>query len=113
MLTKHLDLTYMNVWSLPLAHVIGAIICLACSRYLAQISRIRPEILLPIIIALVFVAALEGEHDWGDLYALVFFGVIGWIMKRLGWARAPPVVRVLGGGVFDAFLFFFSPPFGW
>src|SRR5216683_3162711 len=81
MLTKHLDLTYMIVWSLTLAHVIGAIICLACSRYLAQISRVRPEILLPVIIALVFVAAFEGEHDWGDLYALVFFGVIGWIMK--------------------------------
>src|SRR5579864_7264536 len=62
MLTKHLDLTYMIVWSLTLAHVIGAIICLGCSRWLAQISRIRPEILLPVIIALVFVAAFEGEH---------------------------------------------------
>ena len=36
MLTKHLDLTYMIVWSLTLAHVIGAIICLACSGWLAQ-----------------------------------------------------------------------------
>src|SRR6202045_102302 len=89
MLTKQLDLTYMIVWSLTLAHVIGAVICLACSRYLALISRVQPEILLPIIIALVFVAAFEGEHDWGDLYALVFFGIIGWIMKRLRRARAP------------------------
>src|SRR5271156_1826944 len=97
MLTKHLDLTYMSVWSLTLAHVIGAVICLGCSRWLAQVSRIRPEILLPIIIALVFVAAFEGEHDWGDLYTLLFFGVIGWIMKRLGWAPAAfvvsPVIR--------------------
>src|SRR6516165_4038736 len=69
MLTKHLDLTYLIVWSLTLAHVIGAVICLGCSRWLAQVSRIRPEILLPVIIALVFVAAFEGEHDWGDLYA--------------------------------------------
>src|SRR5277367_6027 len=28
MLTKHLDVTYMIVWSLTLAHVMGAIICL-------------------------------------------------------------------------------------
>src|ERR1700726_2369105 len=41
MLTKHLDLTYMIVWSLTLAHVIGAVICLCCSRWLAQVSRIR------------------------------------------------------------------------
>ena len=43
MLTKHLDLTYTIVWSLTLAHVIGALICLSGSRWLAQVSRIRPE----------------------------------------------------------------------
>ena len=102
MLTKHLDLTYLIVWSLTLAHVIGAIICLGCSRWLAQVSRIRPEILLPVIIALVFVAAFEGEHDWGDLYSLLFFGVVGWIMKRLGWPRPPMVLGLVVGRDFRA-----------
>src|SRR5215475_9154424 len=113
MLTKHLDLTYMIVWSLTLAHVIGAIICLACSRYLAQISRVRPEILLPIIIALVFVAAFEGEHDWGDLYALLFFGVVGWIMKRLGWPRPPMVLGLVVGAIFERYLFISTQLYGW
>ena len=102
MLTKHLDVTYTIVWSLTLAHVIGAVICLACSRWLAKISRVRPEILLPVIIALVFVAAFEGEHDWGDLYSLVFFGVVGWIMKRLGWPRPPHGARPRGRRHFRA-----------
>ena len=113
MLTKHLDLTYMIVWSLTLAHVIGAVICLACSRYLAQVSRIRPEILLPVIIALVFVAAFEGEHDWGDLYSLVFFGVIGWIMKRLGWPRPPMVLGIVVGAIFERYLFISTQLYGW
>src|ERR1700759_3104145 len=89
MLTKHLDVTYTIVWSLTLAHVIGAIICLSCSRWVARISTIRPEVPLPIVIALVFAAAYEGEHDWGDLYVLFGFGIVGWIMKRLGWPRPP------------------------
>jgi hypothetical protein len=113
MLTKHLDLTYMIVWSLTLAHVIGAVICLACSRYLAQVSRIRPEILLPVIIALVFVAAFEGEHDWGDLYSLAFFGVIGWIMKRLGWPRPPMVLGIVVGAIFERYLFISTQLYGW
>src|SRR6202795_1042730 len=112
MLTKHLDLTYMIVWSLTLAHVIGAVICLACSRWLAQISRIRPEILLPVIIALVFVAAFEGEHDWGDLYSLLFFGVIGWIMKRLRCARPPLGAALGGGGIFERYLFISTSLYG-
>jgi putative tricarboxylic transport membrane protein len=113
MLTKHLDLTYMIVWSLTLAHVIGAVICLACSRWLAQISRIRPEILLPVIIALVFVAAFEGEHDWGDLLSLLFFGVIGWIMKRLGWPRPPMVLGIVVGAIFERYLFISTQLYGW
>jgi TctA family transporter len=113
MLTRHLDLTYMIVWSLTLAHVIGAVICLGCSRWLAQISRVRPEILLPIIIALVFVAAFEGEHDWGDLYLLVFFGVIGWIMKRLGWPRPPMVLGIVVGSIFERYLFISTQLYGW
>jgi putative tricarboxylic transport membrane protein len=113
MLTKHLDLTYMIVWSLTLAHVIGAIICLGCSRWLAQVSRIRPEILLPVIIALVFVAAFEGEHDWGDLYSLVFFGVVGWIMKRLGWPRPPMVLGLVVGAIFERYLFISTQLYGW
>ncbi|HEY4737146.1 MAG TPA: tripartite tricarboxylate transporter permease, partial [Xanthobacteraceae bacterium] len=113
MLTKHLDLTYLIVWSLTLAHVIGAIICLGCSRWLAQVSRIRPEILLPVIIALVFVAAFEGEHDWGDLYSLLFFGVVGWIMKRLGWPRPPMVLGLVVGAIFERYLFISTQLYGW
>ena len=113
MLTKHLDLTYLIVWSLTLAHVIGAVICLSCSRWLAQISRIRPEILLPVIIALVFVAAFEGEHDWGDLYSLLLFGAVGWIMKRLGWPRPPMVLGIVVGGIFERYLFISTQLYGW
>src|SRR5262250_1787332 len=63
MLTKHLDLTYTIVWSLTLAHVIGALICLSGSRWLAQVSRSRPEILLPIVLAFVFVAASRRQRQ--------------------------------------------------
>jgi putative tricarboxylic transport membrane protein len=104
MLTKHLDVTYTIVWSLTLAHVIGAVICLSGSRFLAKISTVRPEILLPIVLALVFVAAYEGSHDWGDLYVLIGFGIVGWIMKRLGWPRPPMVLGLVVGGIFERYL---------
>jgi putative tricarboxylic transport membrane protein len=113
MLTKHLDVTYTIVWSLTLAHVIGAVICLSCSRWLAQVSRIRPEILLPIIVALVLVAAYEGSHDWGDLFTLFAFGVLGWIMKRLGWPRPPLVLGLVIGAIFERYLFISLELYGW
>src|SRR5258708_20250324 len=111
MLTKRLDVTYTIVWSLTLAHVIGALICLSASRWLAKISTVRPEILLPIVLALVFVAAYEGSHDWGDLLVLLGFGVVGWLMKRLGWPRPPMVLGIVIGGIFERYLFISTPLF--
>ena len=112
MLTKNLDVTYTIVWSLTLAHVIGALICLSGSRWLARISTVRPEILLPIVLSLVFVAAFEGTHDWGDLFTLMIFGVVGWIMKRLGWPRPPMVLGLVIGGIFERYLYISTSLYG-
>jgi TctA family transporter len=112
MLTKRLDVTYTIVWSLTLAHVIGALICLSCSRYLAKISTVRPEILLPIVLAIVFVASYEGSHDWGDLFSLMIFGVVGWIMKRHGWPRPPMVLGLVIGGIFERYLYISTSLYG-
>jgi putative tricarboxylic transport membrane protein len=112
MLTKQLDVTYTIVWSLTLAHVIGALICLSASRWLALISTVRPEILLPIVLSLVFVAGYEGSHDWGDLYSLLIFGAVGWIMKRLAWPRPPMVVGIVVGGIFERYLYISTSLYG-
>src|ERR1700688_2676323 len=112
MLTKHLDVTYTIVWSLTLAHVMGALICLSGSRWLAKISTVRPEILLPIVLSLVFVAAFQGSHDWGDLFSLLIFGVVGWMMKRLAWPRPPLVVGLVIGGIFERYLYISTSLYG-
>ena len=112
MLTKQLDVTYTIVWSLTLAHVIGALICLFACPWLARVSTVRPEILLPIVLSLVFVAAYEGSHDWGDLYSLMIFGVLGWIMKRLAWPRPPLVVGLVIGAIFERYLYISTSLYG-
>jgi putative tricarboxylic transport membrane protein len=112
MLTKQLDVTYTIVWSLTLAHVIGALICLFACPWLARISTVRPEILLPIVLSLVFVAAYEGSHDWGDLYSVMIFGVVGWIMKRLAWPRPPLVVGLVIGAIFERYLYISTSLYG-
>src|ERR1700681_545073 len=92
MLSKHLDVTFTIVWSLTLAHVIGGIICLLGSHWLAKISLIRPEVLLPSVLALVFIAAYQGSHDWGDIISVLTFGLLGWFMKLYGWPRPPLIL---------------------
>ncbi len=112
MLTKHLDVTYTIIWSLTLAHVIGAAICLLGSNVLAKVARIPPEVLLPIVLCLVMVAAYQGTNDWGDLYVMIGFGVVGWIMKQLNWPRPPLVLGFVVGETFERYLFISTQLYG-
>lgn len=112
MLTKHLDVTYSIIWSLTLAHVLGAAICICCSRWLARLAEVRHEILLPVIGPIVMIAAFQGTRSWGDLYSLLFFGAVGWIMKRLEWPRPPMVLGFVIGGIFERYLFISTELYG-
>lgn len=105
MLTKNLDVTYAIIWTLTLAHVLGAIICIFGSRWLARLAEIRHGIMLPVIGPIVCIAAFQATRSWGDLFMLVGAGVFGWIMKQLGWPRPPLVLGLVVGKIFERYLF--------
>ncbi|HMA51462.1 MAG TPA: tripartite tricarboxylate transporter permease [Magnetospirillaceae bacterium] len=112
MLTKHLDVTYSIIWSLTLAHVLGAIICVFGSSSLARLAALPHRVMLPVIIPVILVAAFEGSRDFGDLYSLLIFGVAGWVMKRLGWPRPPMVLGLVVGKIFERYLYISTEIYG-
>ena len=105
MLTTNLDVTYVIIWSLALANILGAGICLFASNFLARIALVRFGVLLPMVLAVVFIGAFQGTRSWGDLFTLMVFGTIGWIMKRFGWPRPPLILGFVLGGIFERYLF--------
>src|SRR5437868_6352012 len=112
MLGKNLDITYSIIWSLTIAHVLGTAICLLGARQLARFAEMRHEILLPMVMPIVFVATFQATRSWGDLYFLLFFGIVGWIMKRFGWPRPPMVLGFVLGPIFERYLFLSNEIYG-
>ena len=105
MLTKNLDVTYTMVWSVALANILGAGLCFAFSDQFAKVALVRYAVIMPLILTVVFVGAFQGTRQWGDIYALLLFGVIGWGMKRLGWPRPPLILGVVLGDIVERYLF--------
>jgi putative tricarboxylic transport membrane protein len=105
MLTKRLDITYTLVWSLAIANVLGAGICFLFANQLAKVALVRIGILAPVVLAITYIGAFQGSRQWGDIYALLIFGLIGWVMKRMRWPRPPLILGFVLGGLLERYMF--------
>ncbi len=105
MITKRLDLTYTMIWSLALANIFGTGICLAMTPLLAKVAQVRIQVLAPLVIMVVFLAAFQASRSFGDLVSLVAFSVVGWFMKRFGWPRPPLVLGLVLSSIIENYLF--------
>lgn len=87
MVGPDLDITYSIIWSLALANVMGAGICLALAIPISKLTQIPFQRLAPFMIVLICFAAFQATRSLADLVALLSLGVLGVLMKRFGWPR--------------------------
>jgi len=87
MMERHLDLTFIIIWSLAIANVIGAGICLFLAKPIARVTLVPFMLVAPFMIVIVYFAAFQATRAWEDLIALFVLGVFGMYMKRFGWSR--------------------------
>ncbi|HWP59284.1 MAG TPA: tripartite tricarboxylate transporter permease [Candidatus Acidoferrales bacterium] len=113
MLTDHLHLTLVIVWSLVLANLMATSLCFLFARQLAGITRLPVHHLFPVLIVLIFLAAYQSTADWGDLVALLVFSVIGVSMKRFGWPRPPLIVGMVLQRLAETYFFLTTKLYGY
>ncbi|WP_207780323.1 tripartite tricarboxylate transporter permease [Pokkaliibacter plantistimulans] len=87
MITNELDVTYTMVWSLALANVLGAGLCIALSGWIARLTTIPFAILAPFLFMLIAFAAFQSAQDLDDLITLFGFGLLGILLRRFEWSR--------------------------
>src|SRR3954462_13856068 len=105
MLHKNLSITYSMVWSVALANILGAGMCYAFSPQFARLATLRYTLILPAVLSIVYIGAFEASRSWGDLFALLIFGVFGWLMKQFKWPRPPLVLGLVLGDSIERYMF--------
>src|SRR3954454_15859202 len=105
MLHKNLDVTYSMVWSVALANILGAGACYAFSPQFARLATLRYTLILPAVLSIVYIGAFEASRSWGDLFALLIFGVFGWVINKFKWPRPPLVLALVLGDSIERYMF--------
>jgi TctA family transporter len=105
MLTKHLDITYSMVWSIAIANILGSGLCFLFSGQLAKVATLRYTLFMPGVLSLIYIGAFEASRNWGDIFSLMFFGMLGWAMKHFKWPRPPLVLGFILGQVIERYMF--------
>ncbi|WP_417783631.1 tripartite tricarboxylate transporter permease [Terasakiella pusilla] len=100
-----LNITYTIVWSLALANVVGAGLCLFLSPAVARLTTIPYSYLAPFMITIICFAAFQATRDLNDLLALLGVSLLGIGMKRFGWPRPAFLIGFVLSGTAETYLY--------
>jgi putative tricarboxylic transport membrane protein len=90
--------------SMYLGNIVGLILVMSTVPLFAAILRIRFAIIAPIIIVVCAIGAYSVHSAMLDVWFMLLFGMIGYVLKKLGYPLAPLVLAlVLGDRMEDAF----------
>lgn len=87
MVRNNLDITYTIVWSLALANVVGAGLCIFLANPIARLTTIRFTLVAPFLFMVIAFAAFQSRQSLGDLAALMAVGMIGIFLRRFEFSR--------------------------
>jgi putative tricarboxylic transport membrane protein len=89
------------VWGVIASMYIGNVILLILNLplvpFLAQILRIPYYILYPIILLLTIVGVYSTNNSLFDIYLLLFFGVLGYGLRKMDFPMAPAILGIVLG----------------
>lgn len=98
------DFVWGLIASMYLGNVVAVILVLATVPLFAAILKIPFAVVAPLIVAICFVGVWTVASAPFDLWLVLFFGLAGFVFKKLGYPIAPLILAmVLGDKAEDAF----------
>jgi len=83
--------------SMYLGNIAGLIVVLTCVPLFAAILRIPFAIIAPVILVICAIGAYTVHNSMFDVWLMLFFGVVGYVFKKLDYPLAPLVLALVLG----------------
>lgn len=95
--TVQAGITYPVMIGFTLSNFVMAIVGLLAARYIVKVTRIPVSILAPIIIVFATLGSYAVQYSMVDVWSMVCFGALGYIMRKHNMVTAPIVLALILG----------------
>jgi putative tricarboxylic transport membrane protein len=96
-LTTQAPYMYGIVWTLVIANTMATILAMAFTKQFCRACLVPYYYMIPSVFLFCAIGAYANELDISDLIALVFWSIVGIVMRRYGWPRPPLLIAVVLG----------------
>jgi TctA family transporter len=113
MISDHLPLSFSLLILMTGGNIIAGIICIFAAPYLVRLSNLRIDFLFPVILSITCVGAFFDNMNILSVSLVIIFTIVGIVMKRSGYPRAPLMMGFILGVLFELYLFQSIQIYGW
>lgn len=105
MLTTHLPTVFTISWILAITSLFASVIGLLLAPWLSRVNRLEGAMIVPFVFVLGMIGAYASTTDMLQVTAIVAFGVVGLVMKRLNYSLPGAIIGFILGGVVQSNLY--------
>lgn len=97
--TTHASITYSVIFGFLIANIVMGIIGILCAKFFVRIAGASNTILAPIIVAFCVVGSYAIGNNIFDVWIMLVFGLIGYLMRKTGFHPAPVILGLILGPI--------------
>ena len=83
------------------------------ARYITRVTNVKTAGLPPILLVTCLCGAFLARSAWFDVGAFFVFGIVGCLMVKFGYSRAPLILGLILGSATERFMFLTLRIYGW
>lgn len=95
MLRGNISLIFLMAWTVAVANIIAAGVCLLFANRMAKVATLPGAIIVPMVLLLAAIGAYTTHTALEDIVLAVIFGVVGYAMKKFDWPRPVLVIGLV------------------
>lgn len=92
-------LSYSIIIGFIIANILMGIVGLLGAKYFIKVLNVPQNLLIPIIITFCVVGSYAINNNIFDVWMMLLFGVIGYLMRKTGFSTAPVILGMILGPI--------------